>query len=320
MSDRPENSSGGRRRGGPLGDDAEQTETRREPLRRGSDDATQRISDDATQRISTDDATRQIPTRGQAGSRRREGSGGRDRAPRSSDTQEFEVPTRVASREEEGRRARPARGSGVSGGRSAPAAASSGYTGYSTGYNEVLREREEYLRDIYGGVDWLASFVGFVFTLIFAGLLGAAAGLFLLAPLGLQQSLASGQLTSTALTGFAVVAGVAFFAFLFGGYISGRMARYDGGRNGAMVLLWMVLVAALVLVLSGVLGQVISGTPAGNLVGAALNFGSNAANLIGGLGTPGIVIAGGVLLAALLGGMIGGRLGSRYHREIDYTP
>lgn len=319
MTDRPENSSGGRRRGGPLGDDAEQAETRREPLRRGSDDATQRIStDDATQRIAADEETRQIPTREQAGSRRRETSGGRGRSARSSDTQEFEAPTRVAS-QEESRRTRPARASGGSVGRSAPAAAS-GYTGYSTGYNEVLREREEYLRDIYGGVDWLASFVGFIFTLLFAGILGAAAGVFLLAPLGLQQSLANGQLTSTAITGFAVIAGVFFFAFLFGGYISGRMARYDGGRNGAMILLWMALVAALLLVLSGVLGQVISGTPAGEVVGVALDSGSNAVNLLGGLGTPGIVIAGGVLLAALLGGMVGGRLGSRYHREIDYTP
>lgn len=321
MSDRPENTSGGRRRGGPLGEDAEQAETRREPLRRGSDDdATQRIStDDATQRIPTDEATRRIPTRERAGYRGSEDYGGRGRSARSSDTQEFEAPTRVSGREEEGRRGRPVRSSGGSGGRSDSVAAS-GYTGYSTGYNEVLREREEYLRDIYGGVDWLASFVGFVFTLLFAGLLGAAAGFFLLAPLGLQQSLAGGQLTSTALTGFAVVAGVLFFAFLFGGYISGRMARYDGGRNGAMVLLWMVLIAALLLVLSGVLGQVISGTPAGDLVGAALNSGSNAVDLLGGLGTSGIVIAGGLLLAALLGGMLGGRLGSRYHREIDYTP
>lgn len=304
-----------------MSEDAEQEETRRGSRKRGADeDVTQRIpTDDATQRIPVDDSTRQIPSEEQAGSRGSSGaSGGRGRSRRSSDTEEFEAAAKTSARPAESRRARQTRSSaGGSGGRSE---ASSGYAGYSTGYNEVLREREEYLRDIYGGVDWLASFVGFIFTLLFAGLLGTGAALFVLVPLGLQGSLASGQLTSTAITGFAVIAAVAFFAFLFGGYISGRMARYDGGRNGAMVLMWAVLVVALLLVLSGVLGQVISGTPMGSVVGDALRFGATAVELIGGLGVSGLMISGGVLLAALLGGVAGGRLGSRYHREIDYTP
>ncbi|WP_053058115.1 hypothetical protein [Rubrobacter aplysinae] len=336
----PENQSGGRRRGGPLGEEAEETkrsETRRE---QGSgepeQDATQRIpTDDATQRIPTDDATRQISTEERGGSRGRGGSSGSARSggsdgsagrDRSSDTQEFEIPPKRSSqKQEEGKRKGRAPGpSGEGSGRRSAASAASegsgGYGGYSTGYSDVLRDREEYLRDIYGGVDWLASFVGFIFTLLFAGLLGVGAAIFLLVPLGLGDSLGGGQLTSTAITGFAIIAAAGFFSFLFGGYISGRMARYDGGRNGAMVLLWTVLVAALLLVLSGVLGQAISGTLTGDVVGEALSFGDTAVDLISGLGVSGAVVSGGVILAALLGGMLGGRLGSRYHREIDYTP
>jgi hypothetical protein len=326
-----------------LGEDAEQSETRREKSRSGADnDATQQIpTDDATQRIPTDDATRQISTEERTSSRRRGGSGGAGGSSgssgssgaegsdgagwreRSSDTQEFEAPKKSTAQKQEsgGRRARQAGSSGEGSGRRGAASAASGsYGGYSTGYSDVLRDREEYLRDIYGGVDWLASFVGFIFALLFASLLGVGAAIFLLAPLGLGDSLGSGQLTSTAITGFAIIAAVGFFSFLFGGYISGRMARYDGGRNGAMVLLWTVLIAALLLVLSGLLGNVISGTPTGDVVGQTLSFGNTAVDLVGGLGVPGAVVSGGVILAALLGGMLGGRLGSRYHREIDYTP
>ena len=315
MSDKPENRSGGRRRrGGPLEEDTEQPEGRRRVSRGGSEDATQQIpTDHATQRMDVDDETRRISTGGQGSSTR------------SSDTQEFEAPTKTSSRKEQkeesrSSRVRPARTTGAEAGRRSDSVSSGGYGGYSTGYNEVLRDREEYLRDIYGGVDWLASFVGFIFTLLFAALLGAGAILFLLVPLGLQGSLQSGQLTSNVITGFAVIAVALFFSFLFGGYISGRMARYDGGRNGAMVLLWTILVAALLLVLSGVLGQAISGTYVGSAVGQSLSFLTTSADLLDGLGVAGIVIAGGLLLAALLGGTLGGRLGSRYHREIDYTP
>lgn len=334
MSDTPENRPGARRRGGPLGEEAEEAEQSRNSWSGPDDDATQQIqTDDVTQPISTDEATRQISTEERSGAPRRGsgrsgGSSGRDR---SSDTQEFEAPpkppsrrqeggggrTRTSGSSKEGREGYSGRGTGGGAGGAGGARASGGY---STGYNDVLRDREEYLRDIYGGVDWLASFVGFIFTSIFATLLGISSTVFLLEPLEFQESFGNGQLTSTAITGFAIVAAAAFFAFLFGGYISGRMARYDGGRNGAMVLLWTVLVAALLLVLSGVLGEVISGTPIGDLVGEVLSFGSTATELVSGLGVSGALVSGGVVLAALLGGMLGGRFGSRYHREIDYTP
>ncbi len=312
MSERPEDNSrsrsGDRRRGGPLGEDVDQSaQTRRDS------------GEDATQQIPTDDATRQIPTSERGGPRDRGG-----RQP-SNDTQEFESPARPAGAGagagEPTRRTRLlGRGQDTGGYYARQQQASSPTGSHSTGYNDVLRDREEYLRDIYGGVDWLASFVGFIFTLLFAAIAGTAAGALLLVPLGLADSLSGGQLTSTAITGFAVVAGVLFVSFLMGGYISGRMARFDGGVNGAMVLLWTVLVAVALILLSGLLRQVISGTIAGQVVSQAFSFGNTATQLLGGLGTAGAVIGGAAALVALLGGMVGGRLGSRYHREIDYTP
>lgn len=44
-----------------------------------------------------------------------------------------------------------------------------------------------------------------------------------------------------------VVAGLVSLAvgFLLGGWVAGRMARYDGGRNGLVTALWFLLLAAL---------------------------------------------------------------------------
>jgi hypothetical protein len=39
-------------------------------------------------------------------------------------------------------------------------------TPYPRGYFEAAEEREDRLRDMYGGVDWLASFLGFVFAIV----------------------------------------------------------------------------------------------------------------------------------------------------------
>src|SRR4029453_5052317 len=56
-------------------------------------------------------------------------------------------------------------------------------TPYPRGYFEAVEEREDRLRDMSGGVEWLASFLGFVFTVVLASLFSAIAGI-VLVPLG----------------------------------------------------------------------------------------------------------------------------------------
>ena len=62
-----------------------------------------------------------------------------------------------------------------------PPYGSQGDTGgtYPRGYFEAAEEREDRLRDMYGGVDWLASFLGFVFVVVAGGLFSLVAGLVL---------------------------------------------------------------------------------------------------------------------------------------------
>jgi hypothetical protein len=188
-------------------------------------------------------------------------------------------------------------------------------TPYPRGYFEAVEEREDRLRDMYGGVDWLASFIGFVFSVVIALVFSTVAGL-VLVPLGFPPEISGGQLGASVLTGLAVLGVLIFLTYFFGGYVAGRLARFDGGRNGAMVLAWTVLVnlilALVTLVFSGFL-------PTGAAEGIR-NLAQGTASAVGslaGAGVAGIVVAVAAVLLALLGGFFGGRLGSRYHTEID---
>jgi hypothetical protein len=283
MTDRPEDRPEERRRTGPLGDDAESGATRREPP--GETDA---------------NPTRQVPT-GQPEQADQEQTSSRETE---------RIPQRPAG-ETEDKETRVIRtpGSGPTQGEAGP---------YPRGYFEAAEEREDRLRDMYGGVDWLASFLGFVFVLVAGALLSLVAGL-VLVPLGISPDLAGTELGAAAITGLVLVAILVFLTYFFGGYVAGRLARFDGGRNGAMLLLWTgvtVLILALVnAVLSGFLPARVS-EDIGNLVQ------NNVLSTIGGLsqlGVAGVLIFAGALLVALLGGFLGGRLGSRYHTEIDRT-
>jgi hypothetical protein len=191
-------------------------------------------------------------------------------------------------------------------------------TPYPRGYFETIEEREDQLRSLYGGVDWLASFLGFVFAAVVGTLFSLLAGL-VLAPLGFSLDLRSGEIGTATITGLVLVAIVIFLTYFFGGYVAGRLARFDGGRNGAMLLLWTLGAALLAALAGGILSSFLPASVADSL----RNFIQNEVlPAIGGLSQLGIVgglVAVGAVLAALLGGFLGGRLGSRYHAEIDRT-
>jgi hypothetical protein len=190
-----------------------------------------------------------------------------------------------------------------------------GATPYPRGYFEEAEEREDRLRDMYGGVDWLASFLGLVFAIVLGAVFSAIAGL-VLVPFGIPLDLSDGQIGPSAITGLALLGVLIFLTYFFGGYVAGRLARFDGGRNGAMVFVWtfiLVLILALAaLVFSGFLPAGAAGHIA-NIVDGML---ATARNLAG-AGVVGIVTGLAAVFIALLGGFLGGRLGSRYHTEID---
>ena len=185
---------------------------------------------------------------------------------------------------------------------------------YPGGYFEANEEREERLRDIYGGVDWLASFVGCIIAVVTALVLLALASL-VLVPLGFTLNLGGRQIGTAIITGLVVVGLALLLAYLFGGYVAGRMARFDGGRNGMMSVAWslalVLLVAAVGSFLPGRFFEVLQGFVQTTVLPT-----------VGGLTELGLIGAGiiaGALLLTILGGFLGGRLGTRYHATIDRT-
>ena len=286
MSDRSDDRPEERRRTGPLGDTGDEGETRREtPAGSGSG-----AGSDAG-------ATRRAPNRPLGASEQ-------------GDSKETEADPRRSSGETEDKETRvirtPPRRAG--GGDTADA------TPYPRGYFEAADEREDRLRDMYGGVDWLASFLGFVFVAVVGALFSLIAGL-VLAPLGFSLDLSGDDFGAAVITGLVLVAVLIFLAYFFGGYVAGRLARFDGGRNGAMLLLWTFIAVALLVLAGGVFG----GFLPGGFSDAIQNNVLSTIGSLSGLGVVGVIVAAGALLAALLGGVLGGRLGSRYHAEIDRT-
>src|SRR5215218_8777163 len=188
-------------------------------------------------------------------------------------------------------------------------------TPYPRGYFEAADEREDRLRDMYGGVDWLASFLGFVFAIVLGAVFSAVAG-FVLVPFGITPDLSGGQIGASVITALALLGVLIFLTFFFGGYVAGRLARFDGGRNGAMVLVWMFIVVVILALAAAIFNGFLPAGMAEGIANLVDRIVSTASNLAGG-GVVGLVAAAAALLLALLGGALGGRMGSRYHTEID---
>src|SRR5215210_8519389 len=214
MTERPGDRPEERRRTGPLGDDADDQETRRVPLGESRQEGTRREPAGSTNDADDGAETRQVPQ----DPSQRHPQGASAGAPQDNGDKETRI-IRPPGQPDTTADATP----------------------YPRGYFEAAEDREDRLRDMYGGVDWLASFLGFVFTVVLASVFSAIAGL-VLVPFGFPPELSGGRIGASVLTGLAVLGVLIFLTYFFGGYVAGRLARFDGGRNGAMVLVWTFIV------------------------------------------------------------------------------
>jgi membrane protease YdiL (CAAX protease family) len=277
MSDKPEDRPEERRRTGPLGDDADE---RREPPEEAEGEPTGRVPPEQTDEEQTSSReTEQIPQRSTGEAEDKE--------------------TRVI-------RTPPGYGT-----------AAQDATTYPRGYFEAAEEREDRLRDMYGGVDWLASFLGFVFAIVAGAVFSVIAGL-VLAPLGFSVNVGD-EIGAAAITGLVLVGILVFLTYFFGGYVAGRLARFDGGRNGAMLLLWSGVTVLVLALVNAILASFLPSTISDEINNFIQNQLLSTIGSLSQLGVVGVVVFVGALLLALLGGYLGGRLGSRYHAEIDRT-
>jgi len=279
MSDRPQDRPEDRRRRGPLGDEENTEENRPAPRAGGPDGPNGEGA--ATRRGSAGDA----------------GSGG----PRAADREET-APRRTG--EEVDPETRVIRTPGTSG---APEDEAMLYT------------REERLREVYGGVDWLGSFIGCIFAVVCGAVLLLLLSGIVLAPLSFTLDLQGQEIGTAAIVGLVIVGLSLFLAYFAGGYVAGRLVRFDGGRNGAATVVWSILLG----VIFGVFSFLLAGFLPGGISEALESFRESSVlptvNSLVELGLLGAGIAVGALLLMLLGGFLGGSLGTRYHTRIDQT-
>jgi hypothetical protein len=167
------------------------------------------------------------------------------------------------------------------------------------------RVRREVTMDRFGGLDLPATMVGALVAFAATAILGATAG----ALLGTTIFGDTGSIQAQDVVPAAIVGGLVLaLAYYTGGWAAGRIARYNGARNGVFAALWTIVLV------------VAAGA-------AAVSFGDRY-DVMSGIGMPNWLsgdeatmggIAGGVIAIVLmvLFAAIGGRRGEAYHRRAD---
>jgi hypothetical protein len=168
-------------------------------------------------------------------------------------------------------------------------------------------------RDRFGGIKWGAASFGWLsangLAVVLLALVSAAG-----VGIGLANGVdttdeAARQARTVGLAGAIALLVVLFLGYLAGGYVAGRMARFDGTRQGLAVWLIGLLVVVVLAVAGWVLGAQYNVLRDLNLPRIPVDEGTAT--------TAGVVTLVAVVVATLLGALLGGALGTRYHRRID---
>ena len=176
----------------------------------------------------------------------------------------------------------------------------------------VARQREEY-----GGINWGAAFFGWLVAIGVASLLiailsaaGAAIGLTSTSP-SQAGSQAQDNADTVGIVGGIVMLVILGLAYYAGGYVAGRMSRFDGPRQGIGV--WLIgLIITVALAVAGVLlGAEYNVLSQLDLPRIPVDEGS--------LTTGGLIALVAIVLVTLLAAIAGGKQGTHYHRKIDKT-
>jgi hypothetical protein len=181
----------------------------------------------------------------------------------------------------------------------------------------VAREKEQF-----GGIKVGSAFFGWLTATGMAVLLTA-----LVAAAGTAVGLANNtdvneavnQVTTNGtvgLVGIIVLLVILFASYYSGGYVAGRMARFNGAKQGFMVWVWALIAAVVIAVLGMVAGQQFN-------VLANLNSFPRIPINEGELTITSIIAAVVVALVALIGAVLGGLAGMHFHRKVDkagFTP
>jgi len=182
----------------------------------------------------------------------------------------------------------------------------------------VARQKERF-----GGIKAGSAFFGWLTATGMAVLLtalvaaaGTAVGLANNTDVNAAVNQAAQNSGTVGLVGIIVLLVILFLSYYCGGYVAGRMARFNGARQGLMVWIWALIAAVVIAILGLLAGQQYN-------VLANLNSFPRIPVNEGQLTTTSIIAAVVVAAVALVGAVLGGLAGMRFHRRVDragFTP
>lgn len=169
------------------------------------------------------------------------------------------------------------------------------------------RQREEF-----GGIHWGSAFFGWLVAVGIAVLLVA-----IISAAGAAVGLTSGGTTSQAqsnagtvgIVGGILLLIVLMVAYYSGGYVAGRMSRFDGPRQGLAVWLIGLVVTVVLAVAGAVLGAQYNVLAQLSLPRIPVSEGS--------LTTGGVIALVAIIAGTILAAVAGGKAGTRFHRKVD---
>lgn len=172
-----------------------------------------------------------------------------------------------------------------------------------------VRERQ---RDEYGGTNWGAAFFGWLVAVGLGALLtalvaAAGAGIALSEFEGVGDARSESETIGLA-SGIALLV-IALIAYFAGGYVAGRMSRFDGGRQGLAVWIWSIVVAIVLALLGLVAGEEYNLFASLDLPRIPIDEGD--------LTTGGVIALVAIVVGTLLAAIAGGKAGESYHRRVD---
>lgn len=170
----------------------------------------------------------------------------------------------------------------------------------------------EEARDRFGGTNWGSAFFGWLvavgITIILTGIVGAiVAGIS--DSTEVTQSEAERQAGTIGITAGIVLLVVLTLGYFAGGYVAGRMSRFDGGRQGLGVWIIGLVVTLVAIALGAIFGTQYNILDRVNLPRIPLSADQ--------LSWGGVITAVAVLVLTLLAAMAGGKAGHRYHDKVD---
>lgn len=154
-------------------------------------------------------------------------------------------------------------------------------------------------RSRFGGVDPMSILAGTMAALGTLALLSSLAGA--LGRIGYEQGADGEQLSTAAIAAGLLVLGL---SLLFGGYVAGRVARYEGKRNGLLTGIAFVVLCALLAAAASSVDRLRDLELPRFLDTSDLSVAALASAVT-------------ALIVAIGAAVLGGRLGAAYHRRVD---